>query len=160
MAKVYIVSAGEYSDWRINKIFLNKEKAEAYHKICNDYDLNDIEEYDTSDDEVITKITYCECSYQVIDSRYSDKRLSGDYKFEIKYGNTADNKEEYLNNTVFYDNKIILKRVLHGEFDEDKVKDKYLKVCQDLSAFIRNEITVNGASDRDICELLKNKIID
>lgn len=161
MAKVYIVSAGEYSDWYIKKIFLNKEKAEAYHKICNDYALNDIEEYETSDEEIIMPINYCECKYRVFDyNKYGYHKLSGEFDCTIKHGNTEDDDEEDLNQIYFYDGELQLKRVIHGNYNQEQVNEKYLKVCQDLAAFIRNEIIVNGVNEDDISELLENKNID
>lgn len=158
MAKVYIVSSGSYSDYNIRKIFLSKEKAEAYHKVCDDCDLNDIEVYDTSDDEIIVPITYCRCEYMVFDcNQYGYYKLQGEYKFEINYSNTNEDTEESLIRTSYYNGKITLQRVIKNSFDKKQLKEKYLKVCQDLAAFIRNEISVNGASDCEIKSLLKMK---
>lgn len=52
--KVYIVTAGEYSDYGIQKVFLDQDKAEKYAKYRNGYNSWDdyrVEEYDTFDDE-------------------------------------------------------------------------------------------------------------
>lgn len=51
--KVYVVTSGIYSDYRIQKIFLNKSKAEEYKKWLPN--SNDVEEYDISDDDTIEK---------------------------------------------------------------------------------------------------------
>ena len=51
--KVYVVTSGTYSDYMIRKIFLEKDKAEEYKKWLPD--SNDVEEYDTSDDDIIDK---------------------------------------------------------------------------------------------------------
>ena len=54
--KVYVVTAGEYSDYHICKIFLDKEKAEKYVAIENEinqyYDECWINEWETDDDNV------------------------------------------------------------------------------------------------------------
>lgn len=54
--KVYVVTAGEYSDYHICKIFLDKEKAEKYVAIENEinqpYDECWINEWETDDDKV------------------------------------------------------------------------------------------------------------
>ena len=55
--KVYVVTAGEYSDYHICKIFLDKEKAEKYVALENEINeyLCDqcwVDEWDTSDDSV------------------------------------------------------------------------------------------------------------
>lgn len=61
--KVYIVSGGSYSDYHIKRIFLNKEKAEAYMKVCGDSDLNELEEFELSDDEIFTPVYYIKITY-------------------------------------------------------------------------------------------------
>lgn len=161
MAKVYIVSSGSYSDWGIKKIFLNKEKAEAYHNACSDYDLNEIDEYDTSDDEIIIPIPYCEVTYRVFDDTlYQHRELQGDYDFKIYYGNTKEDTEKSLTHTAYYDGKITLGRVIRGKLNEKQLSEKYLKVCQDLAAFIRNEVSINGANNYEIQRLLNNKNIE
>ena len=53
--KVYVVTAGKYSDYRIEKVFLDKDKAELYcdlHKNEDWWDQMGIEEYDSYDDNV------------------------------------------------------------------------------------------------------------
>lgn len=55
--KVYVVTAGEYSDYHICKIFLDKEKAEKYVALENEMnkywsDNCWVNEWDTSDDSV------------------------------------------------------------------------------------------------------------
>ena len=55
MATVYIVTAGEYSDYRIERVFLDKDKAYKYCELMgnrNRYDDYNVEEYDTSDDDL------------------------------------------------------------------------------------------------------------
>lgn len=50
--KVYIVTHGSYSDYRIDKVFLNKKKAERYVETARKgYDEPRIEEYETHDDK-------------------------------------------------------------------------------------------------------------
>lgn len=55
--KVYIVTAGEYSDYHICKVFLDKEKAEKYVALENElnkgcWDECYINEWDTADDSI------------------------------------------------------------------------------------------------------------
>lgn len=42
--KAYVVTAGEYSDYRIEGIFSSREKAEEYINHSTDKDLNGIDE--------------------------------------------------------------------------------------------------------------------
>jgi len=46
MKKVYAVSSGSYSDYRVNAIFSTKELAEEFMRYIPDNDYNDIEEYE------------------------------------------------------------------------------------------------------------------
>lgn len=43
--KVYAVTAGHYSDYRVLGIFSTMEKAEEYHRYCPDEDIRPIEEW-------------------------------------------------------------------------------------------------------------------
>lgn len=47
--KVYVVTAGDYSDYHIKGIFDSREKAEEYINHSADSDLNDIEEYNLNE---------------------------------------------------------------------------------------------------------------
>lgn len=47
--KVYVVTAGDYSDYHIEGIFDSREKAEEYINYSSDSDLNDIKEYNLNE---------------------------------------------------------------------------------------------------------------
>lgn len=49
MKKVYIITSGEYSDYGIEKVFLDEAKARKYAEWHKD---TTVEEYDLSDDEI------------------------------------------------------------------------------------------------------------
>lgn len=56
--KIYVITAGEYSDYRIVCVFTDKDKAEHFVNLHNDYaskyswaDEYEIEEYDSKDEE-------------------------------------------------------------------------------------------------------------
>lgn len=64
--KVYIVTSGEYSDYCIRKVFLDKEKADKCAELANRigaaYDDCRVEEYETSDD-IFHEPAYVRCGY-------------------------------------------------------------------------------------------------
>ena len=64
--KIYIVTCGYYSDYYINKVFTDKDKAEEYRKWCTD--ANDLEVYDTEDDFQFTKFYKITVSYRINDN--------------------------------------------------------------------------------------------
>lgn len=53
--KVYVITVGEYSDYRICAVTLDKENAEKLKKKCDHFDYTgaQIEEYDTDESESI-----------------------------------------------------------------------------------------------------------
>jgi len=157
--KVYIVSAGSYSDRYIKKIFKSKEKAEFYHKHNNDYDLNDIEEYELSDDNVITPVYYVEAVYSIGGVNHYGKYQEEGFKLNILSTNTEDYRDVSVNriyiNSGYSGYEIRVCRELNNEvYDSDKLNAKFLKVCQDYAALIKNEL-VNGASIYDIQRMFR-----
>lgn len=51
MKKVYAVSSGSYSDYRVNAVFSTKKLAEDFMRYIPDNDYNDIEEYEINPPE-------------------------------------------------------------------------------------------------------------
>ena len=158
--KVYVVSGGSYSDYHIKRIFLNKEKAEAYIKVCDDGDLNELEEYELSDDEIFIpayciKITY----YLNGMPYYSNQDI---YDFKIVTTNTTDTKLECQNYTWYYnygssEYLTIIRPIYSNNFDETQLKEKYKKVCEDLKVQIESLKKLEGWDKDMISEWLKNK---
>lgn len=58
MAKVYVLTSGEYSDYSIEAVTLDKDQAETLERIHTDWN---IEEYDTDDIQILEKYRYCVC---------------------------------------------------------------------------------------------------
>lgn len=163
MAKVYLITSGSYSDYSIDKIFLSKEKAEQYHDLIKrtHYDVNDIEIYDLSDDEIFTPYYYIQFVYYIpgMEEKYrrsilSDGRPSlfgGEYYIDLYMCNDdvncADNRCTSYHNGILtltrpvgYDKSVV---------NLESLEQKYLKVCQDLTAQIRYHLYM-GANDWDI----------
>jgi hypothetical protein len=201
--KVYIITSGEYSDYHIERVFLNKEKAEQYVKLVNnDSSWNEvgIEELESSDDEIIAEIKYIHAKYIVtlkenkninnekiikLQNMIKDKATTQgekenasrliqkikdsnniieqfNYDFKIKTSNTLDDKEENLKYTSYsefnynkIEKRICIQRVVHGEvINKEKLKQKYLKVCQDLYIKIKSLINIEGWNENMIQEWL------
>lgn len=53
MDKVYAISAGEYSDWRVLGIFTTREKAEAFLKHYNEGPITDRDRYSCLNPDII-----------------------------------------------------------------------------------------------------------
>lgn len=78
--KVFIVTSGSYSDYRIEAVFSTKEKAQEYiQNACVD-DVNDIEEYEM-DEQTERKNAVYHCS---VDIKTSEIEVEGRYDDEYK----------------------------------------------------------------------------
>lgn len=136
MTKVYIVSSGCYSDYAIDRVFLDRENAEKYIKLTdNHWDSCRIEEYDTDDNKEFTEIVYIDGEYIKGSQSSSDKDR---IEVKIKRTNTLDDTEENVKQNYFYQSdyfgkQIIIRRVINNNnFDEEKIIKKYKKVLYDL----------------------------
>ena len=157
--RVYLVTAGCYSDYHIIRVFLDKNKAESYMKICNEPDLNELEEYELSDDKVFTPIYYIKIDYYIgkIPSYINNK-----YNFEIIKSNSLDTDINNINFTWYddyntYQSIHIYRPIYSKNFNEEKLKKKYRKICEDLETQIKSLKEIEGWNKEMIREWLKNK---
>jgi hypothetical protein len=90
--KVYVVTRGEYSDYSIDKVFLDKEKAEKYAELYskgNCYDTTRVEEY-------------------IVYDEFFDSKLTGPIEFYVQYINLEsgklgwDGKEKVLSSATSF----------------------------------------------------------
>lgn len=99
--KVYIVTSGEYDDYGIENIFIDKQKAEHYVKHCSSAFNTDIEEYNTFDDNIsLDNMYYWEvhCKYKLY------KKDDGLYvKKDYNYSCLSYEKIEDKNHSCYYD---------------------------------------------------------
>ena len=156
---VYLVTAGSYSDYHIIRAFLDKNKAESYMKVCDEPDLNELEEYELSDDKIFTPVYYIIVNYYIgkIPSCINDK-----YNFEIIKSNSLDTDINDMKFTWYsdygnYQSISIYRPICSKNFNEDKLKKKYRKVCEDLEAQIKSLKEIEGWNEEMIEEWLKNK---
>jgi outer membrane protein OmpA-like peptidoglycan-associated protein len=157
--KVYIVVAGQYSDYHIERVFLDKEKADRYVELSQtmyNYDSPYIKTMETSDDYIIEKITY-------VDVYYTKGKDYEDIDVDILNTNTIDSTEDSLKRNEFYSypsgtKELDISRVIYGDFDEDEIKEKYKKVCQDLMSQIDSLIEIEGWTETMIDEWLGQNV--
>lgn len=148
--KIYVVTAGSYSDYHIEKVFTDKLKAEEYRQWL--YDANDIEEYETEDDLNIEKFYKIVVSYTVYDNGKDEapiisiaKCTSEDiYADRIGYS-------EYERARHFMIS--IVRFIPEQNWNEEFYRNKYTKAIYDLAAIVKYHRTM-GASEEDIRKLL------
>jgi len=149
--KVYIVTSGEYSDYVIERVFLDKQKAEAYVRVC---EKSKLEEYEVADQEIFIPINYLLINYT---SGYFNMR-----GYTLHTTNTVDDPNIFnWTSFSYYKNyyEISLKRIIYTkEYDAEKLGEKYLKVCEDLKTQIDALLQLEGWTPKMIEEWLKTKI--
>ena len=93
--KVYIVTKGDYSSYRILKVFLDKKKAEEYAKYSSSsWEKAVVETYDTNDENFQIKNGYIKCKLYFKISMY-------------KVLNLENSQSEWRINTFFDENDYI-----------------------------------------------------
>lgn len=84
--KVYVITCGEYSDYRICAVTLDEKKAEELKKRCDHFDYTgaSIEEYDTDYCEsIITDDVYRVCFDEKGDVNTIAKSVMSSYTLEL-----------------------------------------------------------------------------
>jgi len=158
MDKVYIVTSGCYSDYSIERVFLDKEKAEKYVSVSHRNDMS-VEEYDITDLNV--ELENIKNINEVI------------YRYNVKTGKEISISFNNINNIDFkvytcvseyhHINELILglyiKRQLRENETEEQATERIIKIAQDISAEIKYELS-NGATIDEINKMLEGKYND
>jgi len=113
MKKVYVVTAGEYSDYRIEAVFSTKEKAENYINTFYNYEFNGIDEYELD----LVVVDYLREGYTI-------------YKVFMLYNGDVEKIEVISSDSFNIDNMMtfIWKRSSVLAHKNDNLKD--ILVCQ------------------------------
>lgn len=171
MKKIYIVTAGEYSDYHIERVFLSKGKAKNYAK----YHQGDVwggmrvETHTLADEGYsFVKMGYWEVTTQVGSSKREGPRpfYTGDAaytKATLGKGGKKDKTvfdltnrfNEYLS-SYKYSLKIYITRYYPESVEEEEAKLKNEKIAYDIFAEINNHI-VEGEDVEDVIEMMREK---
>lgn len=147
--KVYIVTSGTYSDYMIRKIFLDKDKAEEYRKWLPD--SNDIEEYDTSDDDTIEK------QYKVrIELKWYPNKKEKLIARSWKDCESDYNYNWYSNYSDIWEELVVVRTVNSDNYDEQYYKDKFTKHIYDLKAYVEY-LKIEGFDEKQIKDAIALK---
>lgn len=148
--KIYVVTSGCYSDYYIDKVFTDKNKAEEFVEWHGWYDDSRIEEYETEDNLVVDKYYRINISARV----YPNGILGPDIRVAKE---RVINKYNYLS---VYDGyyKISLHRSIPAEnWDEEFYTKKYTKALYDMISIIKYH-KENGVSMYDIQKLIEGYV--
>ena len=107
--KVYVVTKGDYSSYRILKVFLDKKKAEEYAKYSSSsWEKAVVETYDTNDENFQIKGGYIKCTLHFKVSMF--KVFNLETLNEQWCVNTFFNEKDYKNQVEY----VYLKKALDG----------------------------------------------
>jgi hypothetical protein len=143
--KIYIVTSGEYDDYRIRKCFTDKPKAEYYQSICPD--ANEIEEYETADSLDIKPKYIAHLCYN---------KDNPNYHPWIEQTTTVDN--DTYETMVWFDNRQMgIIKVLNDDIED---KEKYILQLNEVCETFYNDAMAmleKGMHKCDICDQLKER---
>lgn len=152
--KLYVVTQGEYSDYHIEKIFLDKDKAENYAK----YHRAEVEEWETDDEdyEIIKNGYY----YISLDYKFfQDARFKWFYKLTNYQVKQTYNKESNGTTKIdqYYKEKyFFVSRYVKDDTTQEEAIEKVVKIAQDILTFVLDQLN-QGASWEDIKKIYEEK---
>jgi len=162
--RLYVVTIGEYDDYRIDKIFLDEEKAKKYVKYKNRYIEYDdkeatLEIYDTEDRD-FNPVVDIWIRYSDAQKNWNDYLCTVESKTSLDKSINAFKIECYLRS---YDKKLVLymEQTLQIVIDDvEEFKDKYEKICRDLMTQIKNLYEIEGWTLEMINDWLREEYKD
>lgn len=144
--KVYVVTSGEYSDYKIEAIFSTKEKAEE----CSLWTpRSEIEEYEVDKKDESCKYYYMSMSiddspemtmYLDIQKCICDNRVRN-FTYFFEYGLPLFNRITFT------------RYIKEKDFNKELTIKKYKKVAYDTLAFVKYELSL-GATAKEINSIL------
>lgn len=140
---IYIVTSGECSDYSIDAVFQDRNKAEVY---CRCHPDTEIEEWEFFDNNIYTPFNVVRIYMQI----QSNDTNWISFSFETLSKEDASNYMVNKDCVAVYGThhiEIWLTRILPQNYDEENIKNKYTKVFYDLIPEIKYII-----SDMEFCD--------
>lgn len=137
---IYIVTSGEYSDYSIDAVFQNKDKAEAY---CKCHPDAEIEEWEFFDDHIYTPFNVVTIHMNILSSK--NEEIHFDFR-TLSQEDASFYMVNRENVTVYTPHhiSIFLIRMLPKNYDKQYIKNKYTKVFYDLISEIKYVVSDIG----------------
>lgn len=146
--KIYVVTSGWYSDYMINAIFLDKDKAQKYADIL--YDSNPIEEFETEDDDIETMITEELGEHTIVEVYiFNDEEPKVTFSYSTYFDKRYDNFD--TKDAIWY-----RKKINYNISEHEKIKEKAIKSAYDLLAFARS-LKAEGYTIDKINEIINHE---
>ena len=174
--KVYICTSGCYSDYHIDRVFLDRDVAENYKQML--YDANDVKVYET-DDDLIRSSRHIVEQYAMMNCRYGkngfiyaeEPYIKTEHKCDVDLHPNYFSSDEYKNMTTvcdWYPNfftayrkqkeeilgyTIRIRRV--NDHGNELTEDRITKILHDIDAVVRAKLA-EGFSIDDIAKLFEH----
>lgn len=151
--KVYVVTAGSYSDYHIEKVFTDKAKAEEYAEWL--YEPNPVEEYETEDDLQVNKYYKILINMCIHDFKNGEPTVLVSKECEANFYNRG-----YIYYTDYHKYgsdyfTIGINRLIEAQnWNEEFYTNKYTKAIYDLAAIAKQK-RAEGATEQDIKKLFE-----
>jgi len=166
--KLYIVTSGEYSGYGIDKVFLNKNKAEEFCRLnANQWSEPRVEEYENSDDDFeigehsikkYLSISYTTLNYsneESIDvSLAEDNTLNEPNLNDYPYNYKKYSYYGWRNEHDIVINKLVDDDYILDTNNKKALEDKYLKICRDYLAKAKSLHELEGFAYDKINDIL------
>lgn len=140
---IYIVTSGEYSDYGIDAVFQDRNKAESY---CKCHPDAEIEEWEFFDDNIYTPYNVVHIHMDILEN--NGQRIYFNFQTLSKEdANFYMLNQDYA--TVYNAQHITLHliRMLPKNYNRENIKDRYTKVFYDLIPEIKYLISDIGLSN-------------
>ena len=162
--KIYVVTRGCYSDYRIIAVFESKEKAEHYAKYHSDYDSCIVEVYDTEDTQYQISAGYIK-----VTMNFASLGPGTEYRMVSEQITYVTTDEDIRPRTLFYKEVCYIKKFIYTpvsyrviryypeeQYTEEFCASKTLKIGYDIGAEIR-ALEAEGYSDTQIKTMMEEK---
>lgn len=156
--KIYIVTCGEYSDYYIDKVFTDREKAEEYRKWRNN--ANELEEYDTEDDCIVEKYYKICVNYTEHDHGNKDQPTVMIERCNEKYDGYVSFSDFHA--TCYsdqYTRVSLVRYIPEANWNEEFYTKRYTRAIYDLMSQVKYLLS-EGWKEKQIREMLNRSIKD
>lgn len=138
--KVYVVTTGDFDDYRIEKIFTTREAARIYALInFGAYDFAEVEEYDVEEETITELKEHMRVEYNFSEGRIISVTFSDSYSDEVAVDLVSANVVFYVHTA----DKKLYDSIIGSGMDSDML----LRIAGDRLAQWQCE---NGLSDKEL----------
>ena len=139
---IYIVTSGECSDYSIDAVFQDKNKAEAY---CKCHPDAEIEEWEFFDDNIYTPFNVVNIYMDILQN--NTKKICFNFQTLSKEdANCYAKNNDFVTVYSAQHIEIHLIRILPQNYNKENIKNRYTKVFYDLISEIKYVLSDIGLS--------------